>query len=124
MTPARPTTLGSDRGTAEVFIVTSDRNDHSLIAKHQLRDPCRHDANANWLASFAFDDGDSGVTKGVFDRLRTPSFRRVVRRARKSVRRRYARLTKEIPAGLFRAKARRSNAQLSTVNQLQTSHSC
>jgi hypothetical protein len=41
MTPAPPTT-----GDAKVFIVTSDRNDHSLIAKHQIRDPCRHDATA------------------------------------------------------------------------------
>jgi hypothetical protein len=46
MTSARPTMLGSDRVTPKSFIVTSDRNDRSLIAKHQLRDPCRHDANA------------------------------------------------------------------------------
>jgi hypothetical protein len=45
MTPARPTT-GDAKGFARVFIVTSDRNDRSLIAKHQFRGPCRHDANA------------------------------------------------------------------------------
>jgi hypothetical protein len=43
MTPARPTTLESDRMTPkQAFTVTSDRNERSLIAKHQLRDPSRH----------------------------------------------------------------------------------
>jgi hypothetical protein len=45
MTPARPTTDDA-KVFAKDFIVTSDRNDRSLIAKHQFRDPCRHDANA------------------------------------------------------------------------------
>jgi hypothetical protein len=40
MTPARPTT-GDAKIFAKVFIVRSDRNDRSLIAKHQFRDPCR-----------------------------------------------------------------------------------
>jgi hypothetical protein len=45
MTPARPTTDDA-KVFAKDFIVTSDRNDRSLIAKDQFRDPCRHDANA------------------------------------------------------------------------------
>jgi hypothetical protein len=45
MTPARPNAR-KRQGGAKVFIGTSDRDERSLIAKHQLRDPCRHDANA------------------------------------------------------------------------------
>jgi hypothetical protein len=45
MTAARPTT-GDAKVFVKVFIVTSDWNDRSLIAKHQFRGPCRHDANA------------------------------------------------------------------------------
>lgn len=44
MTPARPTTLGSDRVTPM----------------------------PNWRALFAFDDRDIGVTNGVFDLLAHP----------------------------------------------------
>ena len=51
MTPARPTTDDA-KVFAKVFIVTSDRNDRSLIAKHLFRDPCRHDTNAKLAKSY------------------------------------------------------------------------
>jgi hypothetical protein len=60
------------QGDAKVFIVTSDRHDRSLIAKHHFRDACRHDANAKLAGVIAFDDGDIGVANAVFDLLAHP----------------------------------------------------